>query len=130
MIKIKIDLAKMTGVKVVKGTKQRPDGKFGTFLDITEARIFVGREKDGHTPYYLDLVAFDKKPSQFGDWRDDQTHFIAEDKTKEERDAKVETAILGNASDSTKRRTNDRPPAAPTVDHGNASDTKDDDVPF
>ena len=128
MIKIKIDLAKMTGVKVVKGTKQRADGKFGTFLDITDARIFVGREKDGHTPYYLDLVAFDKKPSQFGDWRDDQTHFIAEDKTKEEREAKVETAILGNASDGSKRRTNDRPPAQQAAPA--ATSNEPDDVPF
>ncbi len=129
MIKIKLDLAKMTGVKVVKGTKQRADGKFGTFLDITDARIFVGKtNNEGHTPYYLDLVAFDKKPSQFGDWRDDQTHFIAEDKTKEEREAKVETAILGNASDGSKRRTNDRPPAqqaAPT-----APPNEDQEIPF
>jgi hypothetical protein len=131
MIKLKLDLAKMTKVKVVKGTKPRPDGRFGTFLDITDARLFVGKTNDeGHTPYYLDLVMMEKRASQFGDWRDDQTHMIIEDTKKEEREQGIKGAILGNASDSGGRRTNDRAPAGTPVSAPPASPIDPDDVPF
>ena len=120
----------MSNVKVVQGKNKLPNGQFSTYLDITNARLFKGKtDTSGHTPYYLDLVMMDKKRSQFGDWRDDQTHFLAEDIKKEERDAGVKGAILGNASDISQRRTNDRPPQQSAKPAPN-SPVEDDEIPF
>lgn len=130
MIKLKLDLAKITGAKVVQGKNKLPDGHFITYLDITNAKLFVGKAgKDGHVPYYLDLVMMESKQSSYGDWRDDQTHMIVEDKTKEERAAGTRGAILGNASDMSKRRTNDRQPELPPVS-APTSPIDDTDCPF
>lgn len=126
MIKLKLDLAKMTGVKVVSGKNAA-----NTYLDITGTRLFKAKaNKDGHTPYYLDLVMLETKQSQYGDWRDDQTHMIVEDMKKEERDAGKKGNIIGNGSDYSKRRTNDRPPVQEPVGTPPASPIDSDDCPF
>jgi hypothetical protein len=106
MIKIKIDVTK-----------------------IEKARLFKGKPRDGKTPMYLDAVLIETKQSNFGDWRDDQTHMIVQDVSKEERDKGVKGPIIGNATDTGKRRTNDKPPAAPAPAE-TASPIEDDDVPF
>jgi len=92
---------------------------------ITKSRLFKGKERDGKIPQYLNAVLFESKQTSFGDWRDEQTHVIVEDITKEERAAGVKGAIIGNATDTSKRRTNDRPPAAPE----NPSEPADSDGP-
>lgn len=130
MIKLKLDLAKMTGVKVVKGKNKLPNGGFSTYLNITNASLFVGKAgKDGHTPYYLDLVMLETKQSKFGDWRDNQTHMIVEDMKKEDRDAGKKGAIIGNASAMDKKRSNDLTPLGTPVSTP-PSPISDDDCPF
>jgi hypothetical protein len=106
MIKIKIDVTK-----------------------ITKSRLFKGKEKDGKSPMYLNAILLETKQSSFGDWRDDQTHMIVEDCTKEERAAGVKGAIIGNATDMRHRRTNDQPPADPN-DHLPGVPGDQDEIPF
>ena len=63
---------------------------------IDKARLFTGKvAKDGHTPKYLDLVLIPRKEvGQYGD-----THIVKQSVTKEEREAKVELPIIGNATE-------------------------------
>lgn len=102
-------------------------------IDVTKidkARLFKGKEKDGKCPMYLDIALLETKQTQFGDWRDDQTHMIVQSVTKEEREKGVKGNILGNATDRSRRRTNDRPPAAPAEDHLPGTADDDDEIPF
>lgn len=92
---------------------------------IEKARLFPG--KNGAK--YLDIVLIETKPSQYGDYRDDQTHMIVQSVSKQERDKGINGPILGNASDMSKRRTNDRQPELPTVG-APTSPIDQDDVPF
>ncbi len=129
MITGKIDLAKITGAKIVAGKSGNT-----TYLDITKAKLFKGRTgTDGHTPYYLDVAMIDTKQTSFGDWRDENTHMIVEASSKEDRAANKRGAILGNAQDRSKRRTNDQSPADPASRPevpGAGSPIDPDDVPF
>ncbi len=126
MITAKIDIARLTGTKIVTGKSGT-----NTYLDITNARLFKGKTKDGHTPYYLDLALIETKQSSFGDYRDENTHMVCEGTTKEERAANKRGAILGNAQDRSKRRTNDQQPTEPghlgSSENTPADDT---DLPF
>jgi hypothetical protein len=62
---------------------------------IDKARLFVGKEKNGHTPKYLDLVLIPRREvGQYGD-----THIVKQSVTKEEREAKLELPILGSATE-------------------------------
>lgn len=102
-------------------------------IDVTKidkARLFKGKMKDGKCPMYLDIAIIETKQSQYGDWRDDQTHMVVQSVTQEERKAGVKGPILGNACDRDKRRTNDKPPAAKAEDHLPSVPGDEDDVPF
>lgn len=134
MIKAKIDITKLTGVKIVAGRNKNPDGSTRTYLDITDCRLFKGKPNrtTGEVPYYLDLVMHETAPTNFGDFRDENTHMIVEDMSKEERAAGKKGAILGNAKDTSMQRKKDQPQSttseAPAETTG--MDTSDDDVPF
>lgn len=100
-------------------------------IDVTKidkARLFTGREKDGKTPKYLDMVLIDTKPTNFGDSRDQNTHMVVQSVTKEERLKGIKGNILGNASEFRTKPQGGVPPptAAETADEQPESD----DVPF
>ncbi len=103
-------------------------------IDVTKidkSRLFKGKPgKDGKCPMYLDLALIETKQTNFGDWRDDQTHMIVQSVSKEERLKGIKGPILGNACDRSARRTNDQPPADPDAPAETASPIEDDDVPF
>lgn len=62
---------------------------------IDKARLFVGKEKDGHTPKYLDLVLVPRREvGKYGD-----THIVKQSVSKEEREKGVEMPIIGNATE-------------------------------
>ena len=87
-------------------------------IDVTlidKARLFVGREKNGHVPKYLDLILIPRKEvGKYGD-----THLIKQSVSKEEREAKVEMPILGSA---TERGNAVRPQPAPAKQNPDNSD--------
>lgn len=99
------------------------------FTLITKSRLFPGKKKNRKDlmPQYLDLVLIPTKQTQFGDWRDEQTHMVCESVSKAEREAGVKGEILGNAIEKTDR--DRRPPAsAPTTSE--VMDDQGSDVPF
>lgn len=62
---------------------------------IDKARLFVGKEKNGHTPKYLDLVLVPRKTvGKFG-----ATHIVKQSVSKEERENGVEMPIIGEATE-------------------------------
>ena len=72
-------------------------------IDVTKIdkkRLFKGKPgKDGVCPMYLDIAIMESKPTNYGDWRDEQTHFIVQSVSKEERLNGIKGAIIGNACD-------------------------------
>lgn len=63
---------------------------------IDKARLFTGKvAKDGHTPKYLDLVLIPRR--EVGTYG--ATHLVKQSVTKEEREAKLEMPILGDATE-------------------------------
>lgn len=62
---------------------------------IDKGRLFVGKEKNGHTPKYLDLVLIPRR--EVGTYG--ATHLVKQSITKEEREAKLEMPILGDATE-------------------------------
>jgi len=103
-------------------------------IDVTKidkTRLFKGKPgKDGKCPMYLDLALIETKQTDFGDWRDDQTHMIVQSVSKEERLKGIKGPILGNACDRSARRTNDQEPADPGAAAAPEAGPEDDDVPF
>ena len=97
-------------------------------IDVTKidkARLFKGAKGT-----YLDIVLFENKngPDQFGN-----DGIVKQSQSKEDRDAKVETPILGNWKDrsKTKPAAASRPVALPPVaTDANGMPTEPDDVPF
>ncbi len=89
---------------------------------LDKARFFEGKEKNGHKPLYADLVLIPRREvGQYGD-----THFVKQSVTKEEREAKLEMPIIGNAVER-----GGRPAAAPAVQHAKSAPTDDqDDIQF
>lgn len=90
---------------------------------LAKARFFEGKaDASGHKPLYADLVLIErKKVGKFGD-----THIVKQGVTKEEREAKLEMPIIGNA---TVRGGGNAP--APAAQHSTAPATGDSsDVPF
>lgn len=97
---------------------------------VDQSKLFTGKARpDGTCPKYLNVVLLESKQTQYGDWRDDNTHMIVQDASKEERAAGKRGAILGNAQDRNKRRTNDKPPTDPN-DHLPSTEGDGDDIPF
>lgn len=89
---------------------------------VDKSKLFKGKPgKDGKCPMWLDLVLIETKQSNFGDWRDDQTHIVKQSQTKEERDRGEQGVIIGNASQKTRPKQKEAV-AEPT--------TESDDVPF
>lgn len=99
-------------------------------IDVTKidkSRLFKGKKGT-----YLDLVLIpNKKATQYGDERDEQTHMVCQSITKEERDAGDRGPILGNA----KELVGDRDRRLPITQNPAPSKPKDEDddynsVPF
>lgn len=62
---------------------------------IDKARLFVGKEKNGHTPKYLDFVLIPRREvGQYGD-----THLVKQSVSKAEREAGLEMPIIGSATE-------------------------------
>lgn len=63
---------------------------------IDKARLFTGKvAKDGHTPKYLDLVLIPRREAGiYG-----ATHICKQSVTKQEREAKLEMPIIGDATE-------------------------------
>lgn len=88
---------------------------------IDKARLFTGKEKNGHTPKYLDLVLIPKREvGQYGD-----THLVKQSVSKEERERKIELPIIGNATERGAAA-----PKAPPAQHANRPAGSDGDVEF
>ena len=102
-------------------------------IDVTlidKAKLFKGSKcnKKNILPQYLDLVLLPTKQSNFGDWRDEQTHMVCQSVSKEERDKGVKGEILGNACEKKPRSNNQQSePAAPSQ---SPEEPESDDVPF
>jgi hypothetical protein len=92
MIKLKIDLTKLTGAKLM----QSKSGKPILVIDLENSRTF--QAKSGAV--YADLCVVERK--EVGEYGD--THFIAEDVSKEEREDGVKGAIVGNGKELEKRQ--------------------------
>lgn len=90
---------------------------------LDKARFFEGKEdKDGHKPLYADLVLIPRREvGAYGD-----THLVKQSVSKEEREAKVELPIIGNATE----RGGAAPAAAPKAAAPKPSAFDDSDVPF
>jgi len=58
---------------------------------------------------YLDIVLIETRKTNFGDWRDEQTHIIVQNASKEERDRGEKGAIIGNASMKTRPKEKESP---------------------
>lgn len=90
---------------------------------IDKKRLFAGKQGT-----YLDLVFIPTPDSEFGDY------MIKQQCTKEEREAKVQMPILGNAKFLTRNpksspaKHSHKPAAAPASD--SPQDPPEDDVPF
>lgn len=104
-------------------------------IDVTlidKERLFIGTKKKNKKdkfPQYLDIVLMPTKQTNYGDWRDEQTHMVVQSVTKEERDQNIRGEILGNAVERTGR---DRrpPPAAPVPPVAGDEPPESDDIPF
>jgi hypothetical protein len=87
MIKLKIDLTKLTGARRMKSSS----GKDVIVIDIDASRLYKAQSG----ALYADLDCVEKKEvGQYGD-----THFIAESTTKEERGNGIKGAIIGNGKE-------------------------------
>lgn len=103
-------------------------------IDVTKidkARLFKGKPgKDGVCPMYLDIAIMESKPTNYGDWRDEQTHFIVQSVSKQERLNGIKGNIIGNACDKDRNR-KPAPEVPGSVETTPAIDAMDnDDVPF
>jgi hypothetical protein len=92
MIKLKIDLTKLTGAKLMTSKSGKPI----LVIDLDKSRTFQG--KNGAV--YADLCVIERR--EVGEYGD--THFIAEDVSKEEREDGVKGAIVGNGKELEKRQ--------------------------
>jgi len=87
MIKLKIDLTKLTGARLMTSKSGKPI----VVIDLENSRTF--QAKSGAV--YADLCVVERK--EVGEYGD--THFIAEDVSKEERQGGVKGAIVGNGKE-------------------------------
>lgn len=100
---------------------------FQNMSNIIRGKIDVSKiDKDrlfrGAKGTYLDIVLLPTEDSQYGD-----THMIKQDVSKEDREAGVRGAILGNAKEIVK---DSAPKAAPKADTRQAFREADSDLPF
>lgn len=120
MIKLKLDLTKLTGAK--RMTSQ--SGRDVLVIDIAKSRLFVA--KSG--AIYADLDCVEKKEA--GDYGD--THFVAESVTKEGRLGGVKGSIIGNGKELQpfKRPENTERQRPPQPRRNEAPNDDGDDIPF
>ncbi len=99
---------------------------------VDKKRLFPGRKKNKKdlTPQYLELVCLPTKPSNFGDYRDEQTHMVCQSVTKAERDAGVRGEILGNACERVGERDRRAPAAKPAAPVAGDEPPEDQEIPF
>lgn len=97
---------------------------------INKKRLYPGKKKNRKDlmPQYLDLVLIPTKQTQFGDWRDEQTHMVCESVSKAEREAGVKGEILGNAIEKTDR--DRRPPTTAQSAEPAPPDDDSSSIPF
>ena len=86
LLKLKIDLMKVTGASKITAK----NGKEYLAIDLSENSVFVG-QKGG---VYLDL---DMRENRDGVDQYENTHMLTISPTKEQREAKERTPIVGNA---------------------------------
>lgn len=90
---------------------------------VDKSRFFNGR----NGALYLDLVLLPVRESKYG-----ETHMVKQSVTKDERAAKVQLPILGNAKEMGGAPTNEPAPryAPPAPAPYRPSENLDEDVPF
>lgn len=107
-------------------------------IDVTlidKARLFPGKKKNkkDKLPQYLDIVLMPTKQSNFGDYRDKQTHMVVQSVSAEEREQGIKGEILGNAIEIVKRGPGPSapvtPPPAPESAEGDGA-AESDSIPF
>lgn len=91
-INISFDLLKLQGAKRITGK----DGKDYVAICVPESRIKPFKRKDNSESLFLDL---DVKANRDGEDKFGKTHFVCEGVTKEERQNKVRTEIIGNGKE-------------------------------
>ena len=120
LLKLNIDLMKVTGASKITAK----NGKEYLAIDLSENSVFVGA-KGG---VYLDL---DMRENRDGEDQYGNTHMITVSPTKEQREAKERTAIVGNAKTLTFGDRGQQSAAKPASKHHDEVDTGEgDDVPF
>ena len=90
-------------------------------------KIDRGKLFKGEKGLYLDIVLIESTNSQYGD-----DYMIVQDVTKEEREAGVKGAILGNAKIVARKQAPQRPAPAPAKPAARPASQEglDEDVPF
>lgn len=118
MIKLKLDLAKLTGAKRMLSAS----GRDILVIDLAASRLFQAQSG----ALYANLDCVEKKEvGQYGD-----THFIAESVTKDERQQGVKNAIIGNGKEifPVNRQSMGIEPRQRQEQQSNQAD--DDEIPF
>lgn len=105
-------------------------------IDVTmidKALLFKGSKKNAKDvlPQYLDLVLMPKaQQSNFGDWRDEQTHMVVQSISKEARARGEKGPILGNACERIGDRDRRSPAAKQPEPVAGDEPPESDDAPF
>lgn len=87
-ISLSIDLLKLQGAELIKSTKS---GEDILCIRIPHSRVKLYQKKNGEMAVYLKLEAV-----QSCNLRDEDTHFIVEPTTSQERQEGLKLPILGN----------------------------------
>jgi len=124
LLKLKIDLMKVTGASKITAK----NGKEYLAIDLSENSVFVG-QKGG---VYLDL---DMRENRDGEDQYGNSHMLTISPTKEQREAKEKTPIVGNAKTLTFGDRGQPAPQKPATKHHSqvqVPDSDDDDgsIPF
>ena len=94
---------------------------------LDKARFFEGKpDRNGHKPLYCDLVLIARKEvGQYGD-----THIVKQSVTKEEREARLEMPIIGNATERGGAMNSQGPQQTRPKPAPQRQENLDEDVPF
>lgn len=120
LLKLKIDLMKVTGASKITAK----NGKEYLAIDLSENSVFVG-QKGG---VYLDL---DMRENRDGEDQYGNSHMLTISPTKEQREAKEKTPIVGNAKTLTFGDRGQPAPQKPASKHHSTVDVGEgEDFPF
>ena len=114
MIALKIDLSKVPGITV------KPNSQGKIFLDVSDPRIFKGR----NGAIYLDMIVFENdKPDAY-----DNDYAVKPSQSKESREAGEKVPYIGNGKNLGGRpQQRQQPQSAPA---NRPTNEGDDDIPF